>query len=502
MPVGIPPEIAGRSFVNYSADGGKISGDVVLESVFADVTKEFLHPRDLHDSRTAKSFQRVVREVTNADVAADSAGAVVGGKACVAHGAGLNATNTSPESIVLSDGTGNDFLEVHFDVTEEMLGQVAAVEADVFVGIATVVIVPIQQGTGRFRSQTEAMHAEHAANVYFASARKQVVAHHAHNRAGHDAEIFLDRGPALHGANVHAGRAHPLVDDRAKFRHLQQGHLRHSGGGHVFLNGLQLAHGVLVVIFHPADAPQDFGEIQRLNGNAGGFEQFFAVPDGIKRRGPRANGPNAQIPQPVYDPANAGEPGQISFELFRIRSHRVLGGQRVGNAILLEVVAGRHLSAKTVAAMRDGHFRGRVRRSLHQHRHIQSGEPQGICDSAFIAKVRQRNNYAVYALAGRAKQCSATFGFFMCLYGTVFAVLRAQNDHVNSGGLQNLDHLFPAAHCQMIGKKSAIADYETKSNFFAHSYKCSLTGFVWAGTALHIGRPRLSTGSLLLLQRK
>src|SRR5271170_3654133 len=121
MPVGIPPEIAGRSFVNYSADGGKISGDVVLESVFADVTKELLHPRDLDDSRTAKSFQGVVREVTGPDVTANSAGAVIGGKARVAHGAGFNATNTSAESIVLSDSAGNDLLEVHFDITEEML---------------------------------------------------------------------------------------------------------------------------------------------------------------------------------------------------------------------------------------------------------------------------------------------------------------------------------------------------------------------------------------------
>src|SRR5271155_239927 len=240
MPVGVPSKVAGRGFVNYSADGGKISGDVVLESVFADVTKELLHTRDLDDSRTAKRLQGVIREVTGADVTANSAGAVIGGKARVAHGAGFNATNTSAESIVLSDGTGNDLLEVHLHITEEMLGQVAAMEADGFVGITAIVIVPIQQSAGRFRSQTEAMHAEHAANVYFASAREQVVAHHAHDRAGNHAEIFLNRGPALHGANVHAGSAHPLIDNRAQFRHLQQGRLRHAGSGNVFLNGLQL----------------------------------------------------------------------------------------------------------------------------------------------------------------------------------------------------------------------------------------------------------------------
>ena len=41
-------------------------------------------------------------------------------------------------------------------------------------------------------------------------------------RAGHDAEVLLDRRPALHGADRDVGLAHPAVDDRAELGHLQQ----------------------------------------------------------------------------------------------------------------------------------------------------------------------------------------------------------------------------------------------------------------------------------------
>ena len=42
--------------------------------------------------------------------------------------------------------SGNDFLEVHSDALEEVLGQIAAMEADGLIGIVAVVVVPIEQG--------------------------------------------------------------------------------------------------------------------------------------------------------------------------------------------------------------------------------------------------------------------------------------------------------------------------------------------------------------------
>jgi hypothetical protein len=63
----------------------------------------------------------------------------------------------------------------------------------------------------------QGVHSEHAANIDFAGTGKQFVAHHAHDRAGHDAEVFFNRSPALDGADRNFGRRHPLINDRPSF---------------------------------------------------------------------------------------------------------------------------------------------------------------------------------------------------------------------------------------------------------------------------------------------
>ncbi len=91
----------------------------------------------------------------------------------------------------LSHRARNDFLEVHLHRAEKVLGEVGAMEADGLVRIVTVVIVPVEQCRRRLASQWQRIHAEHAADVHFAGARHQFVAHHAHDGAGHDAEDIL-----------------------------------------------------------------------------------------------------------------------------------------------------------------------------------------------------------------------------------------------------------------------------------------------------------------------
>ena len=44
-----------------------------------------------------------------------------------------------------------------------------------------------------------------------------------------------------------------------------------------------------VIIFHAADAAEDFGEIEGLDGDAAGFENFLAVAHGVERGGARAD---------------------------------------------------------------------------------------------------------------------------------------------------------------------------------------------------------------------
>src|SRR5258705_12924735 len=205
MPVHLPAEIAGDCFVGRARDRGKICRYVVLKTVFADVAQKALELRNFDDARSPKSVERIVGKRTFADISTHDSGCVVGGEAGKAHGTRLHSADTRSESIFFSDCPGDDFLEIHADILKEMLGQIAAVKAHCLVGIISIVIVPIEQRAGTFRAEPEGVHADGAANVDLAGARDQVVTHHAHDGAGHDAEIFFHCRPALHGAYFHIG---------------------------------------------------------------------------------------------------------------------------------------------------------------------------------------------------------------------------------------------------------------------------------------------------------
>ena len=93
-------------------------------------------------------------------------------------------------------------------------------------------------------------------------------------------------------------------------------------------------------VLHADDAAEDFGEVDGFDGDAAGFEQFLAVADGVERRGARADGADAEAAQAADDAADGGEPGEILGEDVGIGGFGVQRGERVGNAVLLEVVAG------------------------------------------------------------------------------------------------------------------------------------------------------------------
>jgi len=75
------------------------------------------------------------------------------------------------------------------------------VEADALVGVATVVVIPVEQSGRRARGKSEHVHAEGAGHIDFAGRGNEVVTHHAHDGAGDDAEELFHRGPALNGAD-------------------------------------------------------------------------------------------------------------------------------------------------------------------------------------------------------------------------------------------------------------------------------------------------------------
>ena len=361
--------------------------------------------RNLHHAGAAERRQRIVGELALADVAIDGAFQIVGGEAREAHRAGLHQAFAGAVGVLAADGAGDDLLEIHLDALEEVLRQVAAVEADGLVGIVAVVVVPVEQGAGSFAGQLQGVHADHAADIDFAGARHQVLAHHAHDGAGHHAEELLERGPALYGADGDLRLLHPGIDHGAEFGHLHEGFDGDLVGGDVLADGFQLGFGFAVL--HADDAAEDLGEVDGFHGDAAGFEQFLAVAHGVERRGARADGADADAAQTADHAADGGEPGEIFGEEVGIGGFGVQGGERVRNAVLLEVIAGAHLAAEAVAAVADGHQAGGIGRGLHQHGHVEVGQAQGVGDGALVAEIRQRDDDAVDVVAAALEEVGA-----------------------------------------------------------------------------------------------
>src|SRR5882762_8812181 len=229
----------------------------MLEPAFADVAKKFLQMRYMHDTGAAKSFKRIVGEVSFADIAADFPLTIVRRNASKTHRAGLDSAHAGTKGVFLAYRSSDDLLKIHAHILEKMLGQIAAVKTNGLVGIIRVVVIPVEQRAGSFGSQLQRMHAHYAGNINFASAGHALVAHHTHDRAGHDSEVFFERSPALNGADNHFGILHPAIDHGAQLGYLEKGGVRNALRGNIPPDGLELLLREGVVVFHARDTPKN-----------------------------------------------------------------------------------------------------------------------------------------------------------------------------------------------------------------------------------------------------
>ena len=102
----------------------------MFETAFADIAKKPLQLRNVHDAGTAKSFQRIVGEISFTNIAADFSLAIVRGDTDKTHGTGFDSSHAGAKGIFLAHRSGDDFLEIHADVLEKMLGKIAAVKTN------------------------------------------------------------------------------------------------------------------------------------------------------------------------------------------------------------------------------------------------------------------------------------------------------------------------------------------------------------------------------------
>ena len=145
--------------------------------------------------------------------------------------------------------------------------------------------------------------------------------------------------------------------------------------------------------------------------------------------------------------------------------------QRVGNPILLQVVADRHLPAEAVPPERNRHLSHMVGRRLNQHRHLQIRQLERIRQPTLLAKVRQRNDDPIDLSRMRLEQRRALLCILVGLYRPMRRLFRTQHKRLDARSLQRRNHLQPSTGGKVAGKKSTVAHNHTHRHLLRH--KCS-----------------------------
>ena len=143
-------------------------------------------------------------------------------------------------------------------------------------------------------------------------------------------------------------------------------------------------------------------------------------------------------------------------------------GERVGDSVLLEVVADRHLAAEGVAAEGDAHLAGRVGRGLDEDGHAQVGEAEGVGEAALFAEVGQGDDDAVDLVGVLLEEGGALLGVFVGFDRAVGGDVRGEHDGLDAGGFERGDHFQAAAGGEVAGKESAIAYDDSHGHLTTH----------------------------------
>src|ERR1700758_2470119 len=139
--------------------------------------------------------------------------------------------------------------------------------------------------------------------------------------------------------------------------------------------------------------------------------------------------------------------------------------QGIRDAVLAEVVAGRHFPAEAIAAVQDGHLRRVIRCGLNQYRDAETRKAQRVRNRALVAEVGQGDDDAVDLVAMFSEQGRAALSLFMRFDCSVLAVFGTENDGIDAGLRQRLNHLLASGLRQLVGKKAAISDDDAHRHF-------------------------------------
>ena len=141
-------------------------------------------------------------------------------------------------------------------------------------------------------------------------------------------------------------------------------------------------------------------------------------------------------------------------------------GERIRNAVLREIVAGRHLAAEAVAAVAMVILPGSSGVAWISTGTCRSARRKRIGDGALVAEVRQRDDDAVDLDSRlRSETGRRTAGLLPGFDRAVLAFFRRQRDHLHAGAVSTRMHFLAAASRQMIGEEAAIAHDQAHRHF-------------------------------------
>ena len=162
------------------------------------------------------------------------------------------------------------------------------------------------------------------------------------------------------------------------------------------------------------------------------------------------------------DAADAQELQQLAPELVGGDVHGVRVRQAERDAVLAQVVADGDLAAERVAPPRHVQLIEIVRIRLHEHRHVEPGELEGVGHALLVAEVRQTDEHAFDAIAVPAEQIGARLGVLPGLDGAELRRLLVEQHAFDVERRAEREQVAASLADELVGKEVPIADDDCK----------------------------------------
>ena len=212
----------------------------------------------------------------------------------------------------------------------------------------------------------------------------------------------------------------PAVHADAQFCHLQQACSRDVRDIGISIELSEFILNVRVIIFHSAGPADQFGEVECLDGDSGGFQKLLTVTNRSERSRASPQSADAEVLKSFNDFAGGYKLLEVTGKGFAVSGIGMKSGEGIINSVLTEVIAAAHFAAETVAAMLDIQLSIIIVPRMDENGNVEISPAESISNGAFISKVGESNNDTVNLILVLNKEISAGTSFFKTFDGSEF----------------------------------------------------------------------------------